>query len=58
MNKLKYVGLIIGTIIGLAIAAPSVPNGFRELLPVPLGLICFGIGALFSRDGGTTQNNG
>ncbi len=57
MNKLKYVGLIVGTIVGLVIAKVAQPDLMNLLLPVPLGIIGFGIGALFSRSEASSKSD-
>jgi multisubunit Na+/H+ antiporter MnhE subunit len=44
-GKLKYVTTILGTVIGLVIAYIG-RNFFWALLPVPLGIIGYSVGAL------------
>jgi hypothetical protein len=58
MNKLRYVGLIIGTVVGLVFAFSSkggtdlqdVQAGLYHLLPIPFGMIGYGLGALLGTD--------
>ena len=49
LKKYKYIGLIVGTIVGLVIAMND-QNLVSTLLPIPLGMICYGVGALFEPD--------
>lgn len=61
MNKLSYVGLIIGTVVGLgfSIIQPGVSafqGEFYNLLPIPLGMIGYGVGALFGTNTATPGN--
>lgn len=46
MKKLRYIGIIVGTVIGLGIAKASTGTEFWTLLPVPLGIIGYALGAL------------
>jgi hypothetical protein len=46
LKKLKYLGMLLGVVIGLALVFSHEYLGYLSL-PVPLGLIGFAIGALF-----------
>jgi multidrug efflux pump subunit AcrB len=48
MRPVKYVLLIVGTVIGLIFAYNNTGTEFYVILPVPLGLIGFAIGALYT----------
>ena len=46
-KKIKYLGIIVGTIVGLLITNSHSGYDFYLVLPVPLGIIGYAIGALF-----------
>lgn len=45
-EKGKYLATIVGTVIGLVVAYLNTGTEFWTLLPVPLGIIGYSIGAL------------
>lgn len=57
LSKLRYIFLIIGTVIGLSYAYSSTGDlpEFFLILPVPLGLIGFALGAIFTTDAGVVR---
>jgi hypothetical protein len=57
MGKLRYLGLIGGTVLGLVIVNSHHPNDFYTFFPVPFGIIGYGIGALFGSERTTSQPN-
>ena len=48
MDKLRYILLIVGISVGLILSYTAQSQGaFWDSAPVPLGLIGYGVGALF-----------
>jgi len=45
-GKRKYVFTIVGTVLGLVVAYLNTGTMFWTLLPVPLGIIGYSVGAL------------